>query len=217
MKESNEFINENKKNNSLLLIIALATLLVAMIGATFAYFTADVSGNGTSQVHVTTSTTDSLVYTPGSAISLTATQQNFYLNAGNQTGSTTSTVQLLANNTGSATYCYTVAVNITTNEFIYTVDSSTPELTLSVTKSAAGAAATSVLTNYDITTKTGSVNIPTTLGGTVYKNSITAAASASTTDSFTATVTMVNLGTKQTANEGKNFSAKLVLTTVSCS
>jgi predicted ribosomally synthesized peptide with SipW-like signal peptide len=43
MKESNEFINENKKNNSLLLIIALATLLVAMIGATFAYFTATMS------------------------------------------------------------------------------------------------------------------------------------------------------------------------------
>jgi hypothetical protein len=217
MKENNEIINENKKNNSLLLIIALATLLVAIIGASFAFFTATISGNGVSTAQVTTSTTDSLVYTPGSPISLTATQQNFYLNAGNQSGSTTSTVQLLANNTETATYCYTVDVNITTNEFIYTVNSSTPELTLSVTKSAAGAEATSVLSNYDITTKTGSVNIPTTLDGTVFKNSITATASASTTDSFIATVTMVNLGTKQTANEGKNFSAKLVLTTVSCS
>ena len=38
--------NSNRKGNTILLtVIAVATLLVAVVGATFAYFTASVSGN----------------------------------------------------------------------------------------------------------------------------------------------------------------------------
>ena len=47
---------ENKKNTILLTVIAVATLLVAVVGATFAYFTAQ-GGTGTSaNVTVTTGT-----------------------------------------------------------------------------------------------------------------------------------------------------------------
>ena len=34
-----------KRNTVLLTVIAIATLLVAVVGATFAYFSADISGN----------------------------------------------------------------------------------------------------------------------------------------------------------------------------
>lgn len=43
---------ENKSNTLLLTVIAVATLLVAVIGATFAYFTAQISGNTDSQTPV---------------------------------------------------------------------------------------------------------------------------------------------------------------------
>ena len=49
-----------KKNTVLLTVIAVATLLVAVIGATFAYFTATGSINAQSKVDVTTSTVDSV-------------------------------------------------------------------------------------------------------------------------------------------------------------
>ena len=45
--------NNNKQNTLLLTVIAVATLLVAVIGATFAYFTANISSSTTSTVQVT--------------------------------------------------------------------------------------------------------------------------------------------------------------------
>lgn len=46
-----------KKNTVLLTVIAVATLLVAVVGATFAYFTASTAGTGTGQVNTSTTTT----------------------------------------------------------------------------------------------------------------------------------------------------------------
>lgn len=41
-------MNENKQNTTLLTVVAVATLLVAVVGATFAYFTASNANNSTS-------------------------------------------------------------------------------------------------------------------------------------------------------------------------
>lgn len=46
-------MNENKQNTTLLTVIAVATLLVAVVGSTFAYFTAQSTSGSTSAVEVT--------------------------------------------------------------------------------------------------------------------------------------------------------------------
>ena len=46
-------MNENKQNTTLLTVIAVATLLVAVVGSTFAYFTAQNNQGSTSQITVT--------------------------------------------------------------------------------------------------------------------------------------------------------------------
>lgn len=46
-------MNENRQNTTLLTVIAVATLLVAVVGSTFAYFTAQNNKGSTSQVTVT--------------------------------------------------------------------------------------------------------------------------------------------------------------------
>lgn len=46
-------MNDNKQNTALLIVIAVATLLVAVVGATFAYFTASGNNQSTSLVHIT--------------------------------------------------------------------------------------------------------------------------------------------------------------------
>lgn len=46
-------MNDNKQNTTLLTVIAVATLLVAVVGSTFAYFTAQSTSASTSQVNVT--------------------------------------------------------------------------------------------------------------------------------------------------------------------
>ena len=60
-------MNETKKGNTVLLtVIAVATLLVAVVGATFAYFTASVAGNDTaSSVVVKTAQIGTITYTNG--------------------------------------------------------------------------------------------------------------------------------------------------------
>ena len=55
MQDNNN--NNNKKHTILLTVIGIATLLVAIVGATFAYFTVQISGNSsTNNVDVTTDT-----------------------------------------------------------------------------------------------------------------------------------------------------------------
>lgn len=49
-----------KKNTILLTVIAVATLLVAVVGATFAYFTASVTNSGTEGNNTTTVTTKAI-------------------------------------------------------------------------------------------------------------------------------------------------------------
>ena len=65
---------ENRKNTILLTVIAVATLLVAVVGATFAFFTA--SGSSTTKGDVTVSTG-----TAGSSSFGTLTAINIYADA----------------------------------------------------------------------------------------------------------------------------------------
>ena len=61
----------NPRGNTVLLtVIAVATLLVAVIGATFAYFTVSVSGNDTATSVIVKTAKLGIVYEQGSTISL---------------------------------------------------------------------------------------------------------------------------------------------------
>lgn len=65
-------MKDNSKTNTLLLtVIGVATLLVAVIGATFAYFTAQVSGSETTSTVKMNAGTLSINYVNGNAIEST--------------------------------------------------------------------------------------------------------------------------------------------------
>ena len=113
-----------KKNTILLTVIAVATLLVAMVGATFAYFTAQRGDGAQADITVTTSTSDSIIYGEFNQLLVKATQQNFDQTAQNsQRGSTEGKITLTASdNEGrqdEADYCYTSIIKISENEFGY--------------------------------------------------------------------------------------------------
>ena len=59
-------MNENKQNTALLIVIAVATLLVAVVGATFAYFTAADQNNSTA-VYTSSSAKMIISYLDGTA------------------------------------------------------------------------------------------------------------------------------------------------------
>lgn len=62
---------KQKNNNAVLVIIAVATLLVALVGATFAYFTATVNNESAQSIEVTTASPAALEYISTGTLALT--------------------------------------------------------------------------------------------------------------------------------------------------
>ncbi|MEG1892329.1 MAG: hypothetical protein RR189_00355 [Bacilli bacterium] len=205
-----------KKNTVLLTVVAVATLLVAVVGATFAFFTAQLGAGASADVNVRTSTNDSLVYGTWAALNLTATQQNFTDVSGDIKASTGGTVELKANADAAAEYCYTGKFNVTANNFVYTTGvTATPELLLNVKKDNV-----LVITNKDITTfanaAQATIDIPTINNGTDYKHHINALAGATETDVWNIEVTFVNLAQDQQVNTGKSLTGTLTFDNTPC-
>lgn len=212
---------ENRKNTILLTVIAVATLLVAVVGATFAYFTAQGGDATSATVNVTTGTSASASLGTFSAINIYADQDNFAQGKGDQTGTSEGTVSWTApgstaNYTPSEaerSMCYTVVLNITGNTFVVSSTNTTgdAELVFNAEKGS-----TKVIEDMDITTTKTDVKIPTTAGGSEYTHKLTAEAGLTVTDNWKLTVTLKNLGVDQNDNTGKAFAGSVKFTKVDC-
>ena len=211
---------ENRKNTILLTVIAVATLLVAVVGATFAYFTAQGGSSVQTPVNVTTASTSNGSFQTSGAITINATQENFGQDDGDQTGQATGTVAYTASSTAASDFCYTVTLDITANTFEYTTaPANTPELTFTAEKEANAASITSpttLINAQDITTVTSDIQIPTTAGGADYVHQISAGQGATVNDQWRFTVTFVNLDSDQNENTGKSFTGQIVFAQTDC-
>ena len=208
---------ENKKQAIILSVVAIVVLLSLILGATYAYFQASGNSGSSTNVNVTTYTSDLLTFEIGDDIAVYADQTSFASGKGNATGSTFAKAILTANNkTNEATKNYYVYLNISENTFTYTQNESTPELLLTI-KDTSGNEITSItglthktvtdgkgasISGFDITTKSGVI--------TLFDNrEITA--NPTKTEEWNITVTFVNYNANQTGNAGKSFNAKLMI------
>ena len=208
---------ENKKQAIILSVVAIVALLSLILGATYAYFQASGNSGSSTNVNVTTYTSDLLTFEIGDDIAVYADQTSFASGKGNATGSTFAKAILTANNkTNEATKNYYVYLNISENTFTYTQNESTPELLLTI-KDTSGNEITSItglthktvtdgkgasISGFDITTKSGVI--------TLFDNrEITA--TPTKTEEWNITVTFVNYNANQTGNAGKSFNAKLII------
>ena len=208
---------ENKKQAIILSVVAIVALLSLILGATYAYFQASGNIGSSTNVNVTTYTSDLLTFEIGDDIAVYANQTSFASGKGNATGSTYAKATLVANNkTNEATKNYYVYLNISENTFTYTQNESTPELLLTI-KDTSGNEITSItsltyktvtdgkgasISGFDITTKSGVI--------TLFDNrEITA--TPTKTEEWNITVTFVNYNANQTGNAGKSFNAKLII------
>ena len=219
---------ENRKNTILLTVIAVATLLVAVVGATFAYFTAQGGNTVQQNVTVESSRTSNGSFVTYGQIAISANQENFYDGAGDLTDSATGSVTYTSSETAASQFCYNVTLNITTNTFEYTTVEETPELQFTVEKAANAAndpsfgeestltSPVTLITAQDITEGTTAIQIPTTAGGADYKHVIDAGANTTIRDYWRFTVTFVNLDSDQNANTDKDFNATIDFATTPC-
>lgn len=206
---------KNKKAITLSVIAAII-LLSLIIGATYAYFQAS-GGDGTSaNLRVTTYTTDIITFEVGSNINIETNATLFSQGKGNASGTTFARATLTANNkTNSATENYNLFLNISDNTFVYSVDTNTPELILTI-KDKSNNEVTSIegltykavtdgkgttIKGFDITNKNGLL--------TLFNKDITT--TSKTVEEWNVTVTFVNYNKDQTKNAGKKFDAQLII------
>ena len=210
-------MEKSKKNAIVLSIVAVVTLISLVVGATFAYFQAQGGTGKSTDVKVTTYTTDMLTFTTGSAISLYADQSSFGQEKGSLSGETFAKATLVANNkTNEATDNYYVYFNIENNTFKYTLGEDKPELILTVTgtdgsevTSLPGLTHTTVqdrenksISGFDVTTTNGLITIA---------NKKTITATPSKEEQYTLKLTFVNYEGDQTENATSTLSAKVMI------
>ena len=210
-------MEKSKKNAIVLSIVAVVTLIALVVGATYAYFKAQGGTGSSTEVKVTTYTTDMLTFTTGNAISLYADQSSFGQEKGSLSGETFAKATLVANNkTNEATDNYYVYFNIENNTFKYTLGEDKPELILTVTApdgsevtSLPGLTHTTVqdrenksISGFDVTTTNGLITIA---------NKKTITATPSKEEQYTLKLTFVNYDGDQTANATSTLSAKVMI------
>ena len=207
----------DKNKSKKLTMVAIIAFTFLIVGASYAYLTAQTLTGKMTDINVTSYTTDVLTFASGDAISVEADQTTFGMTGGSISGSTYAGALLTANNkTNKAVEHYYVYLNIENNTFTYSVQDNKPELIMTITdkdgnevKNIEGLTYTEVtdrtnkkISGYDITTKNGLVAI-------FKKREIIAEPKSE--DKWNITITFVNYEENQNANTGKVLSAKLMI------
>ena len=207
----------NGRKLSLIFIFILILLVIALLVGkfTYSYLGPTISDDLETQGEVTASG-DTLIFTKGNNLSLSATTDNFTTGGTNLTSTTNPKVKLVASTkTNQANATYYVGVLIKNNTYVYTTSGKTPELILTIKDEKGNNVSSGVdgltyvtsggVSGFDVTGKTGLFNIKTD-----YPISTTSS-SAGTTHTWTFTLTFVNLGTDQSENENASMNAGIYL------
>ncbi len=210
-----------RKQTLLLTVIAVATLLVAVVGATFAFFTASGTGSADSEVTVTTSSIDT-VNTTASNLTLQVGLTDMLLANGRDDYSArkqaTSTITMSAGTgTGGGTNTCTYDLSYTPNsgqDFTQSAANTggLNELTISAvaTNPGSGVSSDNAVTEFSLD---GITTEQTLIDGGTF-----AVSGVSNTDvlTWTFTVTFYNLAVDQSDNAGATFGGTLSFKNVTC-
>ena len=179
-----------RKHTVFLTIIAIATLLVAVVGATFAYFSVSVSGTGvtaSSQIVIRTANVG-ITYDKGT---------DLVLGAGGSSGvvpGATGTMTFTVQNTGDVAMTYNILWANVANTF----DAGHPEeLKYTLVGSGGG-------------TNVSATNMPA--NGTTPSIASSVSIAPGATHSYTLTGTFVEMSSAQNYNQSKSFSGKIEVT-----
>ena len=206
----------NKKKAIVLFVVGVTTMFLVIVGATYAYFTAQGGLGANADINTQTYTTDNLSFQVGNAISLTASEEDFGSGMSNKSGSTYARATLTANNaTNNATRNYYLYLDIESNDFLYTTVDKEAEILLKVTnpdgieltsinglvKKSSGSGENEV-TGFDITTKKGLITIA---------NNYEIVSIGTRVQEWNIEVIFVNLDSNQNINTEKTFKANLLI------
>ena len=212
----------NKKINartiSLVLIFILILITIALLIGKFTYsYLAPTIDDDVEGVGEVTASGDTIIFTKGNTLSLSANADNFKTGGSNLTATTNPKVKLMASSKAeSASSKYFAGVIIKNNTYRYTTTDKKPEVILTVKDENGNIVETSSdnlkfvtvnnnLKGFDITGVSGAFNIVT--------DHIIATSSnkSEVIHTWTFTLTFVNLGTDQSNNENSTLNIDVVL------
>lgn len=208
----------SRKNKAIIWLLIFILLIVLFTSiATYAYFQARELKQGSFNVDVTSKGVDTLKFKASDDAVFEANANNFSRGKGHDVYGEAFVSTILDTTKASAEYCYNVSV-ILPDEAVFTYSKpGTPELVLDVAKSTDNENYTNVISNMDITTKTGVINIPTTAGGSDYKHVISATKNVTSSVYWKAKVTLKWFNdTDQVINDYKAYKATIKANIVEC-
>ena len=208
----------NARTITLTILFVLILVVIALLIGKFSYsylaptVSDDVEGSGE-----VTASGDTIIFTKGNTLSLSANSDNFKTGGSNLTATTNPKVKLMASSkTESASSKYFAGVIIKNNTYTYTTTDKKPEVILTVKDENGNIVETSAdnltfvtvndnLKGFDITGVNGAFNIVT--------DHVIATASnkSEVIHTWTFTLTFVNLGTDQSNNENSTLNIDVVL------
>ena len=206
----------NARTISLVLIFILILITIALLIGKFSYSylapTIDDDVEGTGEV---TASGDTIIFTKGNTLSLSANTDNFATGGDNLSDTTNPKVKLMASSkTNSASSTYYVGVHIKNNSYTYSTTSKTPEIILTI-KDEKGNEVTSVdgltyttsggVSGFDVTNKSGLYDID--LSHII----ATTSSSSEIIHTWTFTLTFINLSTDQSVNENSKMNIEIYL------
>lgn len=197
----------NARKLSLIFIFVLILLVLALLVGKFSYsylgqrIGEDLEGQGE-----VTASGDTLIFSKGNNLSLSATSDNFTTGGSNLSSTTNPKVKLVASSrTNKANATYYVGVFIKNNSYTYSTTDNTPEVILTIKDENGNNVTTGVdglsyvtsggVSGFDVTKANGIYNVKTD-----YPISTTSSTTG-TTHTWTFTLTFVNLSTDQSVNE----------------
>lgn len=198
-------------------MLTIVSILILVIGVTFAYLAARVSDGTLSKLNLSADNVDDFKFSVDKDIALTATQFNLTSGGGNLSDETIATASLKANGTKkTATYNYYVYFAIKSNGFTYTTEDKKPEIILTVTGPNGEITGIEGLTYYDGTTTNGVKGFDITSESSTYaiaeNQEITSNSNTNYTNhEYTFKVTFINLDTNQVDNQGKTLTAEAII------
>ena len=213
----------NRRNVTLAIISLLILVVLALLigNFTYSYVAPDLSDDVSSKGEVT-ATGDTLIFSSGNKLELTASTDNFNATSGNLSDTTNPSVRLIASSkTNNASASYYAGIKISENTYTYSTADQNAEVLLLVRDETGGIISTSAdgkltyktvtdskgseVSGFDITGKTGTFNIAA-------NHAINTTSSTSgTTHTWEFTLIFVNYTYDQSINENASIAMDVVL------
>ena len=206
------------KKRIIWLVIVILVLILCLSLATYAYYAGKEEYKGTFDIDVESKGVDVFNFNSTQYVSFMVDSTNFSEDNGHDVSGTGVIDMNLTTTKKETKYCYEVSFQMP-NEQVFTYsDYNRPELVLDIYKrSSSNSDYVKVIDSLDITTMTGTIKVPTTLGGSDYKNIISTTKNEGKVESWKAVVTYKYFkDVYQGINDNKTYNSALKINVVDC-